>query len=524
MKTFLCPLHRLFSFRSGQRLLQCVRILTLLGTFAAGSFHSDPILAATSDCIGDSADGTRICVRATLSPYAYGFCIANSLSTTQAAADYCGGIHPQPWYSDSDVTQFVECLPVRQYGACAAQANLTGWAGPGASDGSLVPQCSVQTVQTDVDGNELFSYSRLSPTFQTIDPNNGSCSGQNNYYAMFARRVRQYICPQEFTQLTKADGRTWCSKAPAPACSVSSEQESKCGKVNSAGGATFGDPIQVTDQTKSQSESDYRGVALNLIRVYRKNDAFVPSNGQTYLAKGFGPRWTHNYERHIYPFTGNAFLMAAALRPDGSIRYFKPNGREHPNLGPSALLTPQMSGATVTGWRLVSVNNEIEDYDAGGQLLSINYRGAVVTMTYSTAGTPPSIAPGPGYLIQVTDFAGRALNFDYTATGRITRRTDPAGAQYLNAYDEATAIRKPGEVPSIELTSVTYPMTGATTSKRLYYYNEPTYFNPAPMVSGTSVYARAMTGIGDENGSRFAYFYYTNVAPHYAFVSTLAGG
>lgn len=103
--------------------------------------------AATTDCIEDG--GMRICSRPSLSSWVYGYCIGNSLSTTIAAANYCATLTPHPWTSQSQIIQFTECLPEAQFGACSAQANFTGWASPGSSDSSLVPQCSTQTVTVD---------------------------------------------------------------------------------------------------------------------------------------------------------------------------------------------------------------------------------------------------------------------------------------------------------------------------------------------------------------------------------------
>ncbi|MEQ1879526.1 MAG: hypothetical protein ABL878_00990, partial [Burkholderiales bacterium] len=259
-------------------------------------------IAATTDCIEDG--GQRVCTKPFLSPWNYGFCIGNSLSTTTAAANYCSAIDPQPWMSENKVIAFTECLPVQQFGACTAQANLTGWAGPGSSDSSLLPQCATHTVVQDTQGNELIGYSRMSPTFQTYS-SPGVCNVPGNYYGMFAKRTRQWTCPAGYDLFTKASGVPGCRRntllpvAPCVGCD---------GSVNTGGGASFGNPIQVGDQTKTQTQTDYSGPVLRFVRSYRSRDEYVPDNGQTYLPKGLGKQWTHNYERRIYPFTGNAYL------------------------------------------------------------------------------------------------------------------------------------------------------------------------------------------------------------------------
>lgn len=73
--------------------------------------------------------------------------------------------------------------------------------------------------------------------------------------------------------------------------------------------------------------------------------------------------------------------------------------------------------------------------------------------------------------------------------------TDPAGKEFLYAYDDYN-----------NLISVTYP-TGFT---RQYRFAEPTNINSGAACSGSQErYARLLTGIIDENGTRFADFKYS---------------
>ena len=60
------------------------------------------------------------------------------------------------------------------------------------------------------------------------------------------------------------------------------------------------------------------------------------------------------------------------------------------------------SGNT-TGWKYtVAVDDSTELYSSAGKLLSIADRaGSTITLTYSDASTPSSVAPAPGYLILV---------------------------------------------------------------------------------------------------------------------------
>jgi len=75
--------------------------------------------------------------------------------------------------------------------------------------------------------------------------------------------------------------------------------------------------------------------------------------------------------------------------------------------------------------------NVIEVFNAGGLLQGLYYAsGFSQTVTYSTAATDPSVAPGPGYAIALTDSFGRSLNFTYRAL--------PSGAVRLSTVGGLT--------------------------------------------------------------------------------------
>jgi RHS repeat-associated protein len=138
----------------------------------------------------------------------------------------------------------------------------------------------------------------------------------------------------------------------------------------------------------------------------------------------------------------------------------------------------------------------VETYSATGLLSSITSRsGRVVTFTYSdgsASGPTGSVyeggsAPIPyGHLLRVTDDTGRSLEFRYGTHGSIARVIDPAGESYRYSYDSAG-----------NLTGVEYP-NGRT---RTYHYNE------SANTSGANI-PHSLTGITDENGSRYATYKY----------------
>jgi YD repeat-containing protein len=134
-----------------------------------------------------------------------------------------------------------------------------------------------------------------------------------------------------------------------------------------------------------------------------------------------------------------------------------------------------------TGWRYTTADQSVETYTATGQLTSLADRsGLAQTLTYSDASTPITVAPVAGLLLRVTDPFGHQLNFTYDAHSRLSTLTGPAGGIYHYAYDTNN-----------NLIAVTYP---DGTSKTYHYEN--------------TSFPHALTGITDENGSRFATYTY----------------
>ena len=140
--------------------------------------------------------------------------------------------------------------------------------------------------------------------------------------------------------------------------------------------------------------------------------------------------------------------------------------------GASALLQrlTDAAGAT-TGWRLTTADNDVETYDAAGRLLSIALRtGPTYALAYAANGR----------LATVTDTFGDTLTFTYDASGRLGGFVAPGNRAYVYGYDAKG-----------RLTSVTYP----DNTVRTYHYENIGFVH-------------ALTGITDENGSRFATWSY----------------
>ena len=175
------------------------------------------------------------------------------------------------------------------------------------------------------------------------------------------------------------------------------------------------------------------------------------------------------------------------IRPDGRIVYFRSVGGIWT---PDSDVTDRLAALTdggghFTGWVYKTSEDEVETYDARGKLVSIADR-AGRRQTFAYGGT--------GRLSSVTDPFGRALNFSYDAQNRVATVTDPVGKAYAFAYDSNS-----------NLSSITFP----DNAQRTYLFEDTRFPN-------------ALTGIIDENGSRFATWAYD--AEGRAVLSEHAGG
>ncbi|WP_283745183.1 hypothetical protein [Sideroxydans sp. CL21] len=161
-----------------------------------------------------------------------------------------------------------------------------------------------------------------------------------------------------------------------------------------------------------------------------------------------------------------------------------------------------------TSWAYTNENDEVETYDATGKLVTITNRiGLTQTLTYSdgtagpngsyvliATGAPTTAILSAGFLIRVTDPTGRSLQYGYDGSGRVVKMTDPSGGVYLYAYS--------GSALTDNLTGVKYP----DGKVRTYLYGEVANVSATP-AAGVS-YAHSLTGILDENGTRFASWTY----------------
>ncbi|MFY9316400.1 MAG: DUF6531 domain-containing protein, partial [Burkholderiales bacterium] len=254
-----------------------------------------------------------------------------------------------------------------------------------------------------------------------------------------------------------------------------------------------GNPINPATGNKYQAEVDYRDAAgvLTVVRAYNSADIVMP-------VFDFGRLWQSNHSKRITYTPNGPIGLLSAYRSDGKYYRFELIGTvwtPDPDVADRIAEIKDGSGVR-TGWSYYEALTEnTETYDVQGVLRSITSRaGLTQTLAYSdgtagganggyvldAAGNPTVAVLPAGLLIRVADAYGRSLAYGYDAAKRIVKMTDPGGGTYLYSYDA-----------NGNLTQVAYP----DGSQRGYVYENVSF-------------SRALTGIVDENGVRFATFAY----------------
>jgi YD repeat-containing protein len=465
-------------------LVRCIGFAAAILFLAPG--HAQPINRSLCMQYG----GSELCVAPVISRWTY---------------QYCGEVGAWPAYWNAQ---------------CRAQGGTPG-PGPGDCQGLPPPELWRPTAEADivpVSGDVLGYYAGPfcegpnagSYTWGVTNPNSICNTGQpgttfvhgyekytnTSVFQVFGKRLSQDQPPQctvdvslPFTGYrdrmvecpSHQDNSFFFTTGDTPAlCSIGLNNTTPRQCNTCDGNPQVGNPIDPFTGVKRQVEVDYAGSgphALRFERVY---------HSRLYVLDG--QHWRHNYSARIEFHNFGTVPVAFAHRPGGrSFPYRQTGGVFVPDVDINDKLTKLTdAGGALTGWEFLEVSSDtLETYDAAGRLLSIRNRaGLIQTLEYSTASTPPAIAPEPGLLIRVTDPFGRQLNFTYDKIARLVTMQDPAGQTYAYtyAYNSHTSV----------ITSVTYP----DAKTRTYHYGE---LNTA---------FHRLTGITDENNSRFSSYFY----------------
>jgi RHS repeat-associated protein len=271
------------------------------------------------------------------------------------------------------------------------------------------------------------------------------------------------------------------------------------------GKSFVGNPIEAGAGNKFQAESDFIGgdsTGLSLVRYYNSKDSVnLGTNGP-----GFGTNWITKWHRYVVielPLQpGTSFAQAFTPSGRGAEWEFNASGQwdTYPHVRSRFSLLTDAS-QNVIGVQIVTEDDTVEEYKEKEEVGSFGYfhltkittrQGLETTLSYDANHNPT----------QVTGPFGHSLTFNYDTYRHVTQMTTPNSDvytyEYLYSYGLARGI----------LSSVTYP----DRSTREYVYENTTL-------------SRALTGIIDENGNRFAtYTYSTSFFQGYALSSEHAGG
>jgi YD repeat-containing protein len=212
-------------------------------------------------------------------------------------------------------------------------------------------------------------------------------------------------------------------------------------KNSCKGGVSRGNPCEVGSGHKRQRENDYRAGGVSPLGFSRYYNSWIsragPLSGALPAASvGFG--WTADYFQSIRFYPEGAIATAFAFRPDGErIAFNEVSGSFVASNDMDVVLSAQRNGSgAIIGWTLKTAHEDIETYDAGGKLLSIESRN----------GTTQTLAYSSGVLASVTDSFGNQLQFGFTS-GRLSSVTLPGGSSISYGYDGSGrlgSVRHPG--------------------------------------------------------------------------------
>lgn len=232
-------------------------------------------------------------------------------------------------------------------------------------------------------------------------------------------------------------GSNCINASPCPAGQIRDPQTGACSTTWSAKNLgqppcllCKGNPVNAGTGTKFQSEPVYRSAGHSSLTEQLYYNSRLLSDISSVVSGAYGRGWRGHFSRAL-AFSSTGIVLA--FRADGRTLQFQPPASGTAYISDADVadaLQRLIDGAgNTTGWTLtVSADDSVEQFDTSGKLRSITDRaGNALTLAYSDASTPATVAPGPGFLISVSDPWGRALNYVRDSQGRITRTTCAGG-------------------------------------------------------------------------------------------------
>ena len=304
-------------------------------------------------------------------------------------------------------------------------------------------------------------------------------------------RTRKVFCPSGWNGSWSTEQGWFCFREyHSPRCVGQCNGSAATGAVPSAAGPQntrdpgwIGNGLYVHTLDKYQSDVDWSsgGVRPFSLRRNYLSTGFPRLPQVPRVDDGLGGYWRTTFNVRLESFANATTTSKVAMRNDGSTLYFYRSGNAWTGRPEqTAGLVDLYSGSTVAGWRLSLHDDSYEDYDLQGRLVAIVERGG---WRYDLA------YDSPGRLASVVDSLGRRLEYSYTAAGALQSIATPDGPLHFQ-FDTRGY-----------LASVTYP----DGSVRQYKYMEPGTL-------GSTSYTGLLTGIVDENSSRFSTVRYDSAA------------
>ncbi|MFL0798891.1 MAG: DUF6531 domain-containing protein [Agarilytica sp.] len=237
-------------------------------------------------------------------------------------------------------------------------------------------------------------------------------------------------------------------------------------------------PINLNTGIKTQFETDYQGSGLDALvfkRIYRSHESF---------SSGITGKWLMTSDMFLEDMPGVTASYPRQLRlsfTNGNRIHFTASGSQWvANDDKKGVITQNANG-----WEYTDGGNTKYQFNDDGQLIEeLARNGSIKSYSYVQLGE------AAGKIQTITNRAGKTLQLAYNSNGQLKSLTVPGGAIYQYAYDEDNrfaSVTYPDDTPAYETDN----------HKRIYVYENESY-------------PRALTGIIDERGSRYATWSYSN--------------
>ncbi|MEO8024112.1 LamG-like jellyroll fold domain-containing protein [Polaromonas sp.] len=466
--------------------------IALFVIFSAGPMGS--AFAAPSDCAGTSLDGQAACILPTYAPTTYSYCVQTGFAHPENAMANCSNSlgYTRPYTSSGQLESILNCaIAPNTYPGPAP------WAATGETvgDGNLCGKITASVVN----GVNVRGGARTNPNwgwnvifYRYTEP---SCPTGYSSVTQMINGVNELVSCKPVVSGTNcaADKKRNIAldacvlevdiyrDAPKPvqpsSCPVL-QGDPKASDLRNPG---VGDPIYpLTGVNRHPVETGFGIGSESLHLTYdtaRQLSGLTAGN-----LPSFGRLWVSNLHRNLSIST-DAVAIKAYRGNGGMLTFVLKAGVYTPDRDINDRIAAVSGGYAYTN----AIEKKVELYNAAGQLTSItDSSGRTLSFTYSTSGS--ATAPAAGYLMQITANTGRALKFEYSLAagvnpvldGRISKITDANGDFITVAYDA-----------NGNLSSITWP----DTKTRQFLYE-------------LAALPWALTGVIDENNSRFLTFTY----------------